>query len=122
MPHLFALLAEAYGKERDKPKKALAVLVAALAVMDKTRECVYFSVLYRLKGELTLQQESQKAKGKNQKAKITDPRPLTPDSHAQAEACFTRAIAIVRKQQAKSWELRATTSLARLCQQQGKTR
>ena len=120
VPHFLALLAEAYGRE-GQAEEGLTVLVAALAVMDKTRERVYEAEVYRLKGELTLQQESQKAKGKSQKAKITDPRPLTPDSHAQAEACFLRAIAIARKQQAKSWELRATTSLARLCQQQGKT-
>ena len=38
----------------------------------------------------------------------------------EAEACFLKAIEIVRKQQAKSLELRASTSLARLWQQQGK--
>jgi predicted ATPase len=38
----------------------------------------------------------------------------------EAEACFHKAIEIARKQQAKSWELRASTSLARLWQQQGK--
>src|SRR5215468_5971234 len=41
-----------------------------------------------------------------------------PDA-AQAEACFQHALAIARRQQAKSWELRATTSLARLWQRQG---
>ena len=39
---------------------------------------------------------------------------------AQAEACFQQALTIARRQQAKSWELRAATSLARLWQQQGK--
>ncbi|HKA55226.1 MAG TPA: hypothetical protein VKJ47_16350, partial [Candidatus Binatia bacterium] len=38
----------------------------------------------------------------------------------EAEACFLKAIEIARKQQAKSLELRAVTSLARLWQQQGK--
>ena len=38
-----------------------------------------------------------------------------------AEACFHQALAIARHQQGKSWELRASTSLARLWQQQGKT-
>jgi predicted ATPase len=38
----------------------------------------------------------------------------------EAEGYFLKAIDIARKQQAKSWELRATTSLARLWQQQGK--
>jgi predicted ATPase len=42
-----------------------------------------------------------------------------PDA-AQAEACFQQALAIARQQQAKSWELRAATSLARLWQSQGK--
>ena len=40
---------------------------------------------------------------------------------SEAEECFLRAIEVARKQQAKSWELRASTSLARLWQQQGKT-
>jgi predicted ATPase len=42
-----------------------------------------------------------------------------PDA-AKAEAHFERAIAIARKQKAKSWELRAATSLARLWQGQGR--
>ena len=42
-----------------------------------------------------------------------------PDA-AQAEACFQQALAIARRQQAKSWELRAAMSLARLWQCQGK--
>jgi predicted ATPase len=39
---------------------------------------------------------------------------------AKAEACFDRALAIARAQQAKSWELRAATSMARLWRDQGK--
>ena len=39
---------------------------------------------------------------------------------AGAETCFQHAIAIARQQHAKSWELRAATSLARLWQGQGK--
>ena len=78
--------------------------------------------MYRLKGELLLAQEikSQKSKGKSQKLENTDPRPLTSDPQVEAEACFLKAIEIARKQQAKSLELRAATSLARLWQQQGK--
>ena len=38
----------------------------------------------------------------------------------QAEACFQQALAVARRQQAKSWELRAAMSLARLWQEQGK--
>jgi predicted ATPase len=42
-----------------------------------------------------------------------------PDA-AKAEAYFERALAIARAQQAKSWELRATMSMARLWRDQGK--
>jgi predicted ATPase len=38
----------------------------------------------------------------------------------QAESCFQHAIEVARRQQAKSWELRATVSLCRLWQQQGR--
>jgi predicted ATPase len=39
---------------------------------------------------------------------------------AKAEANFERALAVARKQQAKSWELRAAMSMARLWRDQGK--
>jgi predicted ATPase len=47
---------------------------------------------------------------------------LTPSTsaEAEAEACFHKAIEVARKQSAKSCELRASTSLARLWQRQGK--
>ena len=38
----------------------------------------------------------------------------------EAEASLHKAIEVARRQQAKSWELRATTSLARLWKKQGK--
>jgi predicted ATPase len=38
----------------------------------------------------------------------------------KAEPCFERALAVARQQQAKSWELRAAMSLARLWRDQGK--
>jgi predicted ATPase len=44
-----------------------------------------------------------------------------PDA-AKAEACFERALAVARQQQAKSWELRAAVSIARLWRDQGKSR
>jgi predicted ATPase len=42
-----------------------------------------------------------------------------PDT-AKAEAYFERALAVARQQQAKSWELRAAMSMARLWRDQGK--
>jgi predicted ATPase len=45
---------------------------------------------------------------------------LSPGPAAKAEAYFERALAVARQQQAKSWELRAAMSLARLWRDQGK--
>jgi predicted ATPase len=39
---------------------------------------------------------------------------------AKAEACFEHALAVARQQQARSWELRASMSMARLWRDQGK--
>src|SRR5262245_8836670 len=75
-------------------------------MVDRTGERLYEAELYRLKGELTLQQSSVPG--------------LESSVQKEAEACFLKAIEIARSQKAKSWELRATTSLARLWQQQGK--
>jgi predicted ATPase len=106
-PYFLTLLAEAYGKV-GQLEEGLTLLAEALAQVEKTGECYYEAELYRLKGTLTLQ------------SKGTDLRSLTPDPQGEAEACFHKAIEIARKQQAKSLELRASTSLARLWQQQGK--
>jgi len=68
--------------------------------VDTTGERWYAPELYRLKGDLLLQQHA--------------------DNQAEAETCFQQAITVAQNQQAKSLELRAATSLARLWQQQGK--
>jgi predicted ATPase len=119
----FAMLAEACGKV-GQVEEGLSVLAETLALVDKLGERYYEVELYRLKGELTLQQESQKSKSKSQKSKVPKPKAqsLNPNSHTgvEAEAYFLKAIEIARHQQAKSLELRAVTSLARLWQQQGK--
>jgi predicted ATPase len=114
-------LAAAYTKV-GRVEEGLAVLAEALALVDKTEARVWEAEMYRLRGDLLLVQESknQKSKGKRQKAKIASPQPLIPSPHTEAEACFLKAIDIAQHQQAKSWELRASTSLARLWQQQGK--
>ena len=122
-----AMLAEAHGK-MEQVEEGLTLLAEAFTQMAKIGERVYEAELYRLRGELTLQQTNQKSKVKNQEpglslvegSKITDSRALTPDPQVEAEECFHKAIEIARKQQAKSLELRAATSLARLWQQQGK--
>jgi predicted ATPase len=52
------------------------------------------------------------------KFQVADSRSLTPEP--QAEACFQKAMEIAQRQQAKSLELRAVMSLAKLWQRQGK--
>jgi predicted ATPase len=94
-----ARLAEAYGGI-GQAEKGLSLVVEALAHVGTTDERYSEAEIYRIKGELLLRQ-------------------AVPDA-VQAEACFCHALAIARRQQAKSWELRAATSLARLWQHQGK--
>jgi class 3 adenylate cyclase/predicted ATPase len=112
--YLLGLLAEAYGKI-GQPKEGLTVLAEALKQVHKTGERRWEAELYRLKGELGLQSGVQGPKSEN-----PSPQHLTPSTQAEAEACFLKAIEVAGKQQAKSPELRASTSLARLWQQQGK--
>jgi predicted ATPase len=114
-PYYLVLLAEAYEKV-GQTEEGLNVLTEALATIDKTGERYNEAEMYRLKGELLLQQ----FKVQSSRFKVPDPRLLTPDPQGEAEACFLKAIDIACKQQAKSWELRASTSLARLWQSQGK--
>jgi predicted ATPase len=113
-PTLLAWLAEGYQKE-GHTEEGLGTLDEALEVICQNEERWYEAELYRLKGELSLQSRSPQSS-------VSDPRPLAPDPQAEAEAegYFLKAIEIARKQQAKSLELRATMSLARLWQQQGK--
>ena len=80
--------------------EGLRLLTEALAVLEASRRGDLLAEVYRLQGELLLRRASPNA--------------------AQAEACFQQALAIARRQQAKSWKLRAAVSLSRLWQQQGK--
>jgi DNA-binding winged helix-turn-helix (wHTH) protein/predicted ATPase len=110
-----ALLAEVYGKA-EQFEEGLAMLAEALATVDKIGEHFWEAELYRLKGQLTLQQFQVSSS----KFQVTNPQSLTPNPQVEAEACFHQAIEVAQHQQAKSLELRATVSLARLWQWQGK--
>jgi len=97
LSHLLASLAEAYGRA-GKAERALSLLDEALSLAEATGGCFWEAELYRLKGETLLEKGEE----------------------AEAEACFEQALAVARRQQARSWELRAAMSLGRLWQRQGK--
>jgi len=100
-PWVLAQIAEALGKAGEV-EEALTVVADALATVGTTSNHFYEAELYRLKGELLLRQEAHWI------------------STTEAEICFQQSITIARDQQAKSWELRAATSLGRLWQSQDK--
>jgi predicted ATPase len=72
----------------------------AMTAVEKTKETWCEAEVHRVAGEIAL-----KSLGPNM---------------AKAEASFERALSVARQQQAKSWELRASMSLARLWRDQGK--
>ena len=99
VPYFLSLLAEGYARF-GQVEAGLAVLQEGWEVMERTGQHLWHVEMSRLKGALLLQQQGT--------------------VQAEAEACFQQAIAIAQQQSAKSWELRAAASLARLWQQQGK--
>jgi predicted ATPase len=115
-------LAAVYAKT-GQIKEGLSAVAEALAFVDKTGMRFCEAELYRLKGELTLQQFNVQGSTFNvgdPQSAIRLPPPSGGNPQLEAETCFLKAIAIAQKQQAKSLELRATTSLARLWHQHGK--
>ena len=99
VPYFLTLLAEGYGN-LNQVDEGLDALNEALEVIERTDEHWRKAEVYRLQGELLLHQ-------------------VTPNV-VQAESCFQQALDVSRHQQAKSLELRASTSLAKLWQSQGK--
>jgi predicted ATPase len=99
VPYFLTLLAEAYGAV-SQPETGLRLLAEARTVMDSTQERFYEAEVYRVHGALVLAQAA--------------------DRHPLAETCFQHALDIARRQQARSWALRAAVSLSRLWQQHGK--
>jgi predicted ATPase len=98
-PWFLYLLAEAHvaGSEFEK---ALSQVEEGRSVLGQTQERWCEAELQRLKGELL--------------------KRLPGSGPGAAEACFERAMEIARWQEAKSWELRAATSLARLWHDHGR--
>ena len=93
------LLGEAY-MEMGRLDDGLSALTEALAAAHEHENRGSEAEIHRLKGELLLKQNDSNV--------------------AEAQICFERAIDVARRQSAKSWELRATTSLARLLASQGR--
>jgi tetratricopeptide (TPR) repeat protein len=79
--------------------EAIRAAEQALSAIEQSGARLSEAELYRLKGEALLGAAR---------------------FEAQAQACFETAVKIAREQAARSWELRATTSLARLLAKQGK--
>ncbi len=92
-------MAAALGQLR-RFDEGLRTIDEAFPFFERTGQRLYEAEVHRVKGELLLAQDASNA--------------------AQAAQSFRTAIEIARRQKAKSWELRATTSLARLLAKQGK--
>jgi predicted ATPase len=99
VPYCCTLLADVADR-LGHPADALQALAEAHTLVEQHEERWWEAEIYRLRGVVLLRQ------------------PGTPP--AEAEACFQRALDVARRQEAKSLELRAAMSLARLWQQQGK--
>ena len=81
-------------------EEGLALIAEAEEFVTKTGERQLEAEVHRLKGELLLAR--------------------SPSEHAAAEAAFREALEVAHRQSAKSYELRAATSLAHLWQRQGR--
>ena len=98
-PSYLGLLGDAYTQS-GRFEDAHRALDEGLAVAEKNDDRCHEAELHRLEGELLLAE--------------------SPDQMAAAEDCFRRATETARSQQSRGWELRATTSLARLRERQGR--
>ena len=99
MPWYLSNLASAYA-EIGQYGEAWSCIDEAVTAVDRAKEKWCDAEIHRTGGEIAL----------------TSPEP----DGAKAEAYFERALEISRRQQAKSWELRAAMSMARLWHDQGK--
>ena len=99
LPSHLALLAEACLLGR-RPEDGLRAVEEALQIVRDTGECAYEADLHRLKGDLLC----QTTKGAARKAGL----------ETRAEASYREAVAIARRQGARSFELRAILGLCHL--------
>jgi len=99
-PYFLALLADACGRD-GQAEEGLRALDEALALVRDSRRFFYEAELHRLRGALLLQAGA-------------------PDARQQAEVCYREALELARRQNARSLELRAATSLSRLWRDQAR--
>ena len=99
IPFHLCHLAKAHA-ELGQLDEAWHCIADAISAVEKTKETWCEAEVHRIAGEIAL------------KSPERDP--------VKAQASFDRALAIARQQQARSWELRAATSMARLWRDQGK--
>lgn len=104
----FLVLQAEVMQHTGQVEEGLRLLAEAMVAFEASGWGDMLPEAYRLQGELLLRRAGG-AEGTS-----------APPGTAQAEACFQQALAIARRQQARSWELRVAMSLARLWQQQGK--
>jgi predicted ATPase/class 3 adenylate cyclase len=114
-PNYLALSGFAYAR-RGQLEEALALLVEALDITQKTGQRADEAGLYVFKGELMLARSSVQRLASS----VQNPQSAIHNPQSEAEACFLKAIELAQRQQAKSWALRAVVSLSRLWQRQGK--
>ena len=117
-----ALLVEAC-RPAGQAEEGLALLAEAMEIVHRTGERFYEAELYRLKGALILQKFKA---GPELSRMVQSSKPVLSEvegfnGEEEAEEYFRQALDIARSQQAKSLELRAATSLARLWQKQSET-
>ncbi len=114
VPTLFALLGEVYLAAGHLAEARDAV-ATGLAVAAQTGQPFFDAELHRLQGEILIAECGLRiAESENDRQfELRNPR-------SEAEGLFQRALDIARVQEAKSFELRAATSLARLWRDQGK--
>jgi predicted ATPase len=104
VPFFLGLLAQAHCRAGEY-EQSFALLTQALQAVEQQDERWHEAELHRLQGELTLEAAQHNA---------------TVELLSTVEANFTKALEIARRQEAKTLELRAAVSLARLWQQQDK--
>jgi predicted ATPase len=119
--HMLVRLAGAYARG-GQTEEGLRLLAEALSAVHKNGERHYEAELYRLRGELLLQQvvgrDAEAVHTHTSRAAVRTAH--TPSLQTEAETCFRQAIDVARHQCAKSLELRAVMSLSRLWQKQGR--